>query len=148
MYCVLDGGVEHGHASLCKREHVVFLYSRFSKVSEWYGKTKKLKLQRRKRGHLSLLQEQSPESTTVVCLEACLVRWCKKALVDDNIWKEMRARPVKVWKRVGPETSDFRVRFHVPHLHTHCLSIILGCLCTPLTPTLMQQLIQSGIHSR
>lgn len=36
-------------------------------------------------GHLELLQEQSPESTTVVCLEARLVRWCKEALVDDNM---------------------------------------------------------------
>lgn len=42
-------------------------------------------------GHLCLLQEQSL-SATVVCLEAYMVRSCKKTLTDDNIQKEMRAR--------------------------------------------------------
>lgn len=41
-------------------------------------------------GHLRLLQEQSLK-TTVVCLEAYMVRRCKKTLTDDNIQKEMRA---------------------------------------------------------
>lgn len=64
------------------------------------------------------------------CLEACLVRWCKKALADDNIQKAIRARSVKVWKRVGHETSDFRGSFHFP-LPTVCPAPWGACALHP-----------------